>query len=94
MAQPVAILAQPPESVRRGIKITEQGEVVSNRYTNAAIAHRHLEQMINAVLLTSGKRPHYPQEHVWAVLMEELVNAPLPNISSADRASCLFELFS
>ena len=67
-----AILAQPPESVRGRIKITEQGEVISNRYYNAAIAHRHLEQMVNAVLLTSGKRPHLPQEQVWTALMEEL----------------------
>jgi phosphoenolpyruvate carboxylase len=67
-----AILAQPLESVRGRIKMTEQGEVVSNRYSNPAIAHRHLEQMINAVLLTSGKRPQYEQEQVWAALMEEL----------------------
>ncbi len=52
-----AILAQPPESVRGRIKITEQGEVISNRYDNPDIAHRHLEQLVNAVLLTSGRRP-------------------------------------
>jgi phosphoenolpyruvate carboxylase len=67
-----AILAQPPESVRGRFKITEQGEVISNRYDNPEIAHRHLEQMVSAVLLTSGKRPVYPQEQEWATLMEEL----------------------
>ena len=57
-----AILAQPPESVRGRIKITEQGEVISSRYANPDIAHRHLEQFVDAVLLTCGERPHYPQE--------------------------------
>ena len=67
-----AILAQPPESVRGRIKITEQGEVISSRYADANIAHRHLEQLVSAVLLTSGKRPHYPQEETWATWMEQM----------------------
>ena len=67
-----AILAQPPESVRGRIKITEQGEVVSSRYDDESVAHRHLEQVVNAVLLTSGRRPHYPKEALWAETMESL----------------------
>ena len=66
-----AILAQPPGSIKARIKITEQGEVISNRYSNEVIAHRHLEQLVNAVLLTSGKRPDYPKEAEWAAVMEE-----------------------
>ena len=56
-----AILAQPPESVRGRIKLTEQGEIVTNRYGFSDIAHRHLEQVVHAVLLTSGKRPWHAQ---------------------------------
>ena len=52
-----SILAQPPESVRGRIKLTEQGEAITNRYANPDIAYRHLEQIVHAVLLTSGKRP-------------------------------------
>ena len=48
-----AILAQPPGTVDGRIRITEQGEVIADRYGHPAIAERHLEQMINAVLLTS-----------------------------------------
>jgi phosphoenolpyruvate carboxylase len=51
-----AILAQPADSVRGRLKLTEQGEVITNRYANADIAHRHLEQIVSAVLLTSGPR--------------------------------------
>lgn len=67
-----AILAQPPESVRGRIKLTEQGEVISGRYSNADIAHRHLEQLISAVMLTSGRRPHYEKETVWGEVMGRL----------------------
>jgi phosphoenolpyruvate carboxylase len=67
-----AILAQPPESVRGRIKLTEQGEVISGRYSNADIAHRHLEQLISAVMLTSGRRPQYEQEAAWGKVMDQL----------------------
>ena len=49
-----AILAQPPESLRGGVKITEQGEVIAYRYSNKGIGHRHLNQVLNAVLLGMG----------------------------------------
>ncbi len=67
-----AILAQPPESIRGRIKLTEQGEVVSARYDNKAIGHRHLEQLVNAVLLSSGKRPAVAQEAVWSGVVSEM----------------------
>ncbi len=67
-----AILAQPPESVHGRLKVTEQGEVISSRYSNPDIAHRHLEQLVNAVLLTSGKRPQYQKEADWATTMDKL----------------------
>lgn len=67
-----AILAQPPESVRGRVRLTEQGEVISSRYSNMALARRHLEQLVNAVILTAGKRPHFPKEEEWAQRMNQL----------------------
>ena len=55
-----AILAQPPGSVQGRIKLTEQGEVISARYSNQAIAKRHLEQLVNAVLIASCESHHGP----------------------------------
>jgi phosphoenolpyruvate carboxylase len=48
-----AILGQPPGTVQGRLKVTEQGEVLFSRYANPGIAHRHLEQMVNAVLAAS-----------------------------------------
>jgi len=48
-----AIRAQPPESVRGRLKLTEQGEIIAARYRDRALAHRHLEQLISAVLVTA-----------------------------------------
>lgn len=48
-----AILAQPADSVRGRLKLTEQGEVVTHRYRDPRTARRHLEQVVNAVLHTA-----------------------------------------
>jgi phosphoenolpyruvate carboxylase len=50
----VAILAQAPGSVDGRLKLTEQGEVIADRYANPQIALRHLEQITNAVLVASS----------------------------------------
>ncbi len=47
-----AIFAMPPVSQNGRIRFTEQGEVISFRYAQTSIAHRHLEQIVNAVLQT------------------------------------------
>jgi phosphoenolpyruvate carboxylase len=48
-----AILAQPRGAIGGRIRITEQGEVIADRYGCSAVAGRHLEQIVHAVLLTS-----------------------------------------
>jgi phosphoenolpyruvate carboxylase len=49
-----AIRAQPPGSVNGHFRHTEQGEIITSRYSNLHLAHRHLEQIVNAVLLSSS----------------------------------------
>ncbi|MEZ4673203.1 MAG: phosphoenolpyruvate carboxylase [Caldilineaceae bacterium] len=44
-------------------------------YDDESIAH-HLEQLVNAVLLSSGR--HYPKEDEWAAIMETLSVAAYP----------------
>ncbi len=67
-----AILAQPTESVRGRIRITEQGEVVSSRYSVPGIARRHLEQVLHAVLCSTGKRPEFDALAQWSEAMDGL----------------------
>jgi phosphoenolpyruvate carboxylase len=45
-----AILAQPPGSVNGQIRITEQGEVISSKYSNPEIGLRNLETLIAATM--------------------------------------------
>jgi phosphoenolpyruvate carboxylase len=45
-----AILAQPPGSVNAQIRITEQGEVISSKYSNPEIGRRNLEILIAATM--------------------------------------------
>ncbi|MCB8948184.1 MAG: phosphoenolpyruvate carboxylase [Ardenticatenaceae bacterium] len=70
-----AILAQPPGSVNGRIRITEQGEVIDERYGHPAVARRHLEQVVNATLMASVGQRHggttQPQDE-WREAMDEL----------------------
>lgn len=45
-----SILVQPPETIGGGIKITEQGEVISSRYSLRGIAYRSLETATSALI--------------------------------------------
>jgi phosphoenolpyruvate carboxylase len=46
-----AIQSQPPGSTNGRFRLTEQGEVIASRYSNPELAHRHLEQIVHAILL-------------------------------------------
>ncbi len=49
-----AIRAQPVGSINGRFRLTEQGETIASRYSNPELAHRHLEQIVHAILLASG----------------------------------------
>ena len=70
-----AILAQPPGSVGGRIRITEQGEVIADRYGHPAIAARHLQQVVHAVLIAAAPDSYHltvrPKAE-WLAAMEEL----------------------
>lgn len=56
-----SIMVQPPETIGGGIKITEQGEVLSDRYSLQGIAYRSLEQATSA-LITSALNARLPKQ--------------------------------
>ena len=63
-----AIMAQPPGTVNGQIKITEQGEVLSNKYSNLETATSHLTASISGLLSASlhliGKRTDDQLPHI------------------------------
>ena len=66
-----AIRSLPQQSVGGRLRVTEQGEVLSERYDDPDIAHRHLEQIINATLLVSAESTR-PPEPEWIDAMRVL----------------------
>ncbi|MDA7980543.1 MAG: phosphoenolpyruvate carboxylase [Pirellulales bacterium] len=71
-----AILASPPASRNGRIRFTEQGEVISFRYAMPALAHRHLEQITNAMILATAKKgtAESPADDVNAAEMQPLMD--------------------
>ena len=70
-----AILSQPPGSVAGRIRVTEQGEVIDERYAHPAVARRHLEQVVNAVFMASPPEHYHAQvkpRPEWRAAMDEL----------------------
>jgi len=68
-----AILAQPGGSVDGHYRLTEQGEILTSRYSNLDQALRHIEQIVSAVLVASAP--------------EELAPAPRGFASRSHRVS-------
>ena len=67
-----AILSQPAKAFQGPIKITEQGEVIAYRYSNEAIARRHLQQVMNAVLMSLGAPSKVEVRPEWRTAMDTL----------------------
>jgi phosphoenolpyruvate carboxylase len=65
-----AILSAPEGAMHGRIKLTEQGEVIAYRYSNPAIARRHLHQVLHALLVALGTPPSSAVKPVWREAME------------------------
>ena len=76
-----SILAQPPRTIGGGIKITEQGEVLSSRYSMQDIAYRSLEQATWA-LITAARLAKFPlrrpeEEAGWETITKRISDTAL-----------------
>lgn len=70
-----AVLARPPAARTPELKVTEQGEVITARYGDPAIATRHLEQMIHALLLSALGPGDGDTPRDWIATMDRLAEA-------------------
>ncbi len=52
-----AVLSLPAATFDGSLRLTEQGEVLAERYDDSQIAHRHLEQVTWSVMLAATRKP-------------------------------------
>lgn len=68
-----AVLAQPGGAVQGQIRITEQGEIISSKYTNPEVGRQNLEILAAATLEASLLQPqHSAPRQEYLAAMEEL----------------------
>jgi phosphoenolpyruvate carboxylase len=82
-----SILSQPNETLGDGVKITEQGEVLSSRYLLPEIAYRSLEQAIStlmkaAVSASTNSNENLVKEDIWKAAMEEISTSAIRKYKS------------
>src|SRR5690606_2712718 len=66
----------PSNTFHGSLRLTEQGEVLAERYDDPDIAHRHLEQVVWSVMMAATHRAsHVPQE--WFDAMDEMAAVSL-----------------
>ncbi len=65
------ILSLPEGTFHGSLRLTEQGEVLADRYDDPMIAHRHLEQVVWSSLLAGGESTT-PDKKDWGDTMERL----------------------
>jgi phosphoenolpyruvate carboxylase len=98
-----AILAQPRGTVDGRLRITEQGEMIADRYGHPAIAERHLEQVLDAVLRTSFPEEAGAPEAEWLAVLDELAESARTNyralvyenpefLAYFEQATCIGEI--
>ena len=64
-----AILGQPAGTIDAGLRITEQGEALADKYSHPVLAQRNLEQALYGLLLASA-RPAHQLPDAWTTALE------------------------
>ncbi|WP_428841949.1 phosphoenolpyruvate carboxylase [Halobacillus naozhouensis] len=82
-----SILSQPAETLGDGVKITEQGEVLSSRYLLRDIAYRSLEQGVSTLVegaahVSKETEQVNDLEETWKQAMEEMADVSLEKYQS------------
>ncbi len=70
----LAILALPPGTVDGRLKMTEQGEVLTAKYSVPEIAHRELELAASATLAAGAMTDGAPEHERYAAVVDEMAD--------------------
>ncbi len=71
-----AVLGSPPGTVNGRLRVTEQGEIINEKFGLRGIALRTIEQMVGAVALaTALPRHHGGEEPAWHEMMDYMASA-------------------
>jgi phosphoenolpyruvate carboxylase len=90
-----AILALPPISNNGRIRFTEQGEVISFRYSLAPITRRHLEQVVNAMIrVTVSEHEEALHHEKFNATMEQLATQSMKQYRSLINADNFWEWYT
>jgi phosphoenolpyruvate carboxylase len=87
-----AIISLPTSTFDGAIRLTEQGEVLAERYDDSRIAHRHMEQLTWAVLLTTDRTEHRHAKH-WEEIVEWLAKQSMDIYHGLVRDERFVEFF-
>ena len=71
-----SIMSLPSGTFHGRLRLTEQGEVLADRYDDSEIAHRHLEQVVGSSLLAAGIPRGEPKES-WLSCMDQMADLSL-----------------
>lgn len=86
-----AILAQPAGTVNGQIRLTEQGEIIASKFSNAEIGRRNLELLV-AATLEASLMPHPPEtKHAKKLAEFEKVMAELSDLAYKAYRNLVYE---
>ncbi len=68
------MLGQPPGTIGAGLRITEQGEALADKYSHPRSARRNLEQAVYGLLVAASTRPE-PLSRAWSEAMDRAADA-------------------
>lgn len=90
-----AIMSQPRGTINGRIKITEQGEVVSTKYSNPVIAERNIELVMTAVIAaTVLEKPPGPKLKKWEESMRQIADTAFNAYRELVGEERFFEYFN
>jgi phosphoenolpyruvate carboxylase len=76
-----AILSQPPNTIKRGMRVTEQGEMIRFKYGSPRLAINSMDLVLSAAIEANLQPPPVPREN-WRQMMDRLSDVAMRSYRS------------